>query len=120
MRKLQILILALFCISACQTKTNEANTNDQEAKQNVSDVTGNKPKNTDIKGCTKDSKLCENGIAVARDPENNCKFASCDSSKIKKTPVMCSADVKECPDGSFVSRNHDNNCRFKDCPNSEK
>jgi len=60
--------------------------------------------------CSTDLYACQDGTSVARDPANNCQFATCPS------PTVCTEEARVCPDGSYVGRNASKNCIFDSCP----
>jgi hypothetical protein len=119
MKNIFIISLVLLVVSACQQK--EAQTLSEQEKVNESKIIEvNNPNHENLKGCTKEAKVCPDGSTVGRNPQNSCKFDACPKKSTKPTAKMCTADVKQCPDGSYVSRDHYNNCEFKACPHSKK
>jgi len=64
----------------------------------------------DDRVCAKDVRVCDDGSAVSRDPQNNCEFPACPED------IVCAMDVQVCDDGSSVSRDPQNNCEFPACP----
>ena len=63
-------------------------------------------------GCTEDARVCPDGSAVVRDPNNDCEFPECPEANA----AVCTTDVQICDDGTAVSRNPDNECQFNECP----
>ncbi|MCF6300638.1 MAG: hypothetical protein L3J52_05920 [Proteobacteria bacterium] len=104
-----IVLLLAFVTTACQQQNNS---DDETVKT--------KPA-TELKNCSKELKVCDNGRGVGRDPANNCEFHPCLSTSIKqsKDQTLCTQDVKQCPDGSFVGRDNKNNCNFPACPRED-
>ncbi len=68
-----------------------------------------------VKACTKDLKVCEDGQTVGRDANNQCEFFACPP---PREVTACPDDMKQCPDGSFVYRDQSKHCAFKPCPGS--
>lgn len=54
--------------------------------------------------CETDTKECEDGTILNRDPALNCQFPSCDEEQ------TCSSEAVECSDGSFVYPDPENDC----------
>jgi hypothetical protein len=51
----------------------------------------------DPKACTMDAKLCPDGSAVGRDPDNNCEFPACPETKIAaQYRKYASNDAEQC------------------------
>lgn len=84
--------------------------------------------------CTNELFKCTNGSYVGQDPDDKCKYYSCDAPN-KKPPTQrptnhrlslntssgCTKnDLMKCSDGSFVSRDIDNECKFFSCTSSQE
>lgn len=80
MKKLMIAIMLLVFAAACTTNSEE-------------------------KACTMDAKICPDGSAVGRDPDNNCEFPTCpnpveDRWYVNRDKSQCIAMIFTCVEGS--------------------
>lgn len=67
----------------------------------ISGCSKNNPNSPEPLACTEDAKICADGTAVARDPENNCEFPSCPDEKtyVSENPEECMVIKFMCSDG---------------------
>ncbi len=82
-------------------------------QQQTSETAVKQAETTEVKGCTKDLKICPDGQSVGRDMNNQCEFYDCPA---PPEVSACPEDVKQCADGSFVSRDQSKFCEFNPCP----
>lgn len=136
------LVIAVLTLSACNVPGNQASQSPGQNQQGASTQQDNhNPKASTSMACSKDAKICPDGITqVSRDPNNNCEFFPCPKPESSPMPdknrkdagmppannqpatreqVFCPQDVRQCPDGSWVGRDPDNNCRFRPCPDGK-
>jgi hypothetical protein len=99
------IIICLILLSVLYSCTKNQGTELSEQKETL------------IKACSKEAKMCTGGQVVKRNPRNNCNFDLCPQHK-KNTKILCTADVKQCPNGTFVGRDSNNNCQFSPCDDS--
>jgi hypothetical protein len=100
MKKSNLILIALLLVSfvvigGCAKENTEV-------PNNTANTTGNTTGNPNNPGddaifCTEDAKICSDGSAVARDPNNNCEFPACpDEQEItmcgQERPQVCTRE----------------------------